>query len=289
MTNVVYVTDISASTDDKEIKEFFSFCGKVTAISIEADGADKKKATVTFEKDTAMKTALLLHHTQLGSSKITVTGSANLDEHNDPTPAQRDGDEITQEEKPRSRILAEYLAHGYVVGDAALEQAVVLDKKHNVSQRFLTTLQSLDSKYKATDRARATDESYGISTRGKGLLFGLNSYFEKAVGTPAGKKIAKFYEEGSKQAQDIHTEARRLADLKKDQAGGSAYRASGLEKVFGKARCSATTDSAGVPNANVPLSPQGAASPAADLDIKVGYPSDTKTASGPDSKPPPSM
>ncbi|KAL5606534.1 hypothetical protein BROUX41_002938 [Berkeleyomyces rouxiae] len=286
MANVVYATDIAATTDDKEIKDFFSFCGKIATISIEADGADKKKATVTFEKDTAMKTALLLNHTQLGSSKITVTGSANLDEHTDATPAQRDGDEITQEEKPRSRILAEYLAHGYVVGDAALEQAVILDKKHNVSKRFFATLQGLDSKYKATDRARATDESYGITTRSKGLLFGLNSYFEKAAGTPAGQKIAKFYEDGSKQAQDIHAEARRLADLKKDQAGGSAYKASGLEKVFGKPKSTAATDSAGVPSGNAPLASQP--SPAAALDIKIAPPTDSKTAPGPDSKPPPS-
>ncbi|KKA30436.1 hypothetical protein TD95_005238 [Thielaviopsis punctulata] len=262
MSNTVYVTDIAAATDDKEVTDFFSFCGKISNISIEADGEDKKKAAVTFEKDTAMKTALLLNNTQLGSSKISVTGSANLDEHTDATPADRQGDEITQEEKPRSRILAEYLAHGYVVGDAALEHAIELDKKHNVSQRFFATLQGLDSKYKATDRARATDETYGISTRGRGLLFGLNSYFEKAVGTPTGKKIAKFYEEGSKQAQDIHAEARRLADLKKDQAGGSAYRAAGLDKVFGAQKSTAATDSAGVPVGNAPLKEQPGVAPA---------------------------
>jgi hypothetical protein len=65
-------------------------------------------------------------------------------------------------------------------------------------------------------------------------LQGLGSYFEKASNTPTGQKIVKFYEEGTKQVQDIHAEALRLAELKKEQHGGSAYKASGLEKVFGK-------------------------------------------------------
>lgn len=39
--------------------------------------------------------------------------------------------------------------------------------------------------------------------------------------------------QGQKQLQDVHTEARRLAELKKEEHGGSAYKASGLERVFG--------------------------------------------------------
>ena len=150
------------------------------------------------------------------------------------TNPDRDSDEIAQEEKPRSRILAEYLAHGYVVGDAALQRGIELDQKHGVTNRFLTTLQSLDSKYHATDRAKTADQSYGISQRASSLFFGLNSYFEKATSTPTGKKIVDFYSQSSRQVQDIHNEARRLADLKKEEHGGSAYKASGLERVFGK-------------------------------------------------------
>jgi len=231
----VYVKDIAASTDDKEIKDFFSFCGKITDIKVTPEG-ESKNATVTFEKETAMKTALLLNGTQLGGKKIAVTSaSGDHDDDGSHFPSRdRDTDEITQEEKPRSRILAEYLAHGYVVGDATLQRALELDEKHGVSKRFLSTLQNLDQKLHATDRAKATDESYGISAKGMGVLNGLSSYFEKATNTPTGQRIAKFYTESSQQVQDIHAEARRLADLKKEAAGGSAYKAAGLEKVFGK-------------------------------------------------------
>lgn len=155
------------------------------------------------EKDTASKTALLLNNTQLGSSHISVTSatgaSADDADANVTTDADRDTDEITQEEKPRSRIVAEYLAHGYVVGDAAIQRAIELDHQHGVTTRFLNKLNELDGKYHATDRAKATDESYGITQRATTFsttiftgLNSLNSYFEKATNTATGKKLVDF-------------------------------------------------------------------------------------------------
>ncbi|KAG6015173.1 hypothetical protein E4U54_004046 [Claviceps lovelessii] len=232
----VHVKNIASATSDDEVKNFFSFCGKIAHFKLAPDG-DTKAADVTFEKETAMKTALLLNNTQLGPNHITVTsanGSTDDDGSHYIKNDERDSDAITQEEKPRARILAEYLAHGYVVGDAAIERAIELDTKHNVSNRFLTTIQNMDQKYHATDRAKATDENYGISQRANSFLTGISSYFEKASNHPTGKKIAKFYTDSSRQVQDIHAEARRLADLKKQEHGGSAYKAAGLERVFGK-------------------------------------------------------
>ncbi|KAJ9132471.1 Protein vip1 [Pleurostoma richardsiae] len=218
--NTVHVKDISAQTEDKEIRDFFSFCGKITDIDVKTEGSTKT-ATVTFEKETAAKTALLLNNTQLGPAHINVTsasGSTSDDDHPPVTTnADRDSDEITQEEKPRSRILAEYLAHGYVIGDTALQRAIELDHKHGVSSRFLNTLQNFDKKYHATDRARTADQSYGITSRANSLLTGLGSYFEKATNTPTGQKIVNFYTQGQKQVLDIHNEAKRLAELKKQE------------------------------------------------------------------------
>lgn len=218
----------------------------------------------------------MLNNTQLGPNHITVT-SASGDSSDDaapPSPADRDADEITQEEKPRSRIIAEYLAHGYVVGDAAITRAIQLDHQHGVSTRFFNKLTELDGKYHATDRARTADQSYGITQRANTLFTGLNSYFEKATNTPTGKKLVDFCEwsqtpppphhfkalfcgindigqtltvistdnQGQKQLVDVHNEARRLAELKKDEHGGSAYKASGLERVFGAEKTGTQTE-----------------------------------------------
>jgi hypothetical protein len=50
---------------------------------------------------------------------------------------------------------------------------------------------------------------------------------------------------GQKQVTDIHTEARRLADLKKNEHGGSAYKAAGLERVFGAEKTKSEAPSSG--------------------------------------------
>ncbi|KAI2628207.1 hypothetical protein GGS21DRAFT_528255 [Xylaria nigripes] len=232
----VYVRNISAETKEQQIKEFFSFCGKITKIDVSQADDGIQNATVTFEKETAAKTAQLLNNTQLGTSKIVVTSADGQPDDGAPhtNNVNRDTDHITQEEKPRSRILAEYLAHGYVIGDATIQRAIELDNKHGVSARFMNTLTQLDHKFHATDRAKAADQSYGITHRANILFGGLASYFEKASNTPTGKKLVKFYTDGQRQVQDIHVEAQRLKELKKEEHGGSAYKASGLERFFGK-------------------------------------------------------
>merc|ERR1712193_368968 len=211
--STVNVKNISSATSEKEIKDFFSFCGKISSIEVTKSG-ESQNATVTFEKETAAKTALLLDNTQLGATQVQVssaTGSNDDDGSHFTQNTERDSDEITQEEKPRARIAAEYFAHGYVLGD------------------------------QATDKAKSVDQSYGVTQKANNLLTGLTSYFEKAAGTPTGQKLVNFYTQSSKQVQDIHAEARRLADLKKQD--------SGVTKVPGtkKTTCKCASDSTNCP------------------------------------------
>ncbi|KAL5354604.1 Protein vip1 [Pseudogymnoascus australis] len=218
--NTVYVKNISSATSKKEVTDFFSFCGKVKSIEITPNG-DTQNAEVVFEKETAAKTALLLDNTQLGKTQVSVTGAEGAKEF-DEAHGHKDTDEITQEEKPRSRIIAEYLAHGYIIGDQASQRALDLDHKHGISSRFLQTLHDLDNKYKATEKAKSADQSYGISSKAQGLFQGLASYYEKAAETPTGQKVVQFYTQTQKQVEDIHREARRLADLKKEETAAAA-------------------------------------------------------------------
>lgn len=125
-----------------------------------------------------------------------------------------DGHDIAQEDKPRSRIVAEYLAHGYTISDSAIQRAITLDNKHGISSRFTSALSNFDQKYKATDKAKNVDASYGVTNKAMQGWRGLNSYFEKALDTPTGHRVRAFYLQGDKQVRDIHNEARRLANLK---------------------------------------------------------------------------
>ncbi|KAL8715177.1 MAG: hypothetical protein Q9220_001135 [cf. Caloplaca sp. 1 TL-2023] len=225
-STVVHVKNIAHQTSEKEVRDFFSFCGKITSLSVtpSSDAADSPQTA---------KTALLLDNTQLGSSQVQVSSAANLDDLSKSAPSSSsdphhpDHDDLTQEDKPRSRIVAEYLAHGYTISDGAIQRAIALDNKHGVSNRFTTALTTFDSKTKATDRARGLDASYGISEKASRGWAGLSSYFEKAVNTPTGQKLAAFYTQSDKQVRDIHAEARRLADIKGGKPEGSKTGAAG--------------------------------------------------------------
>lgn len=122
--------------------------------------------------------------------------------------------DIEQEDKPRSRIIAEYLAHGYTISDQAIQKAIALDQKHGFSSKFTAALSTFDDKTKATDRAKGLDDKYKITDQAQSYWGGLTTYFEKALGTPTGQKVRDFYVQTDKQVRDIHNEARRLADLK---------------------------------------------------------------------------
>ena len=181
----------------------------------------------------AAKTALLLDNTQLGSSQVQVSSAAGFDEltgskgasHGDDSAA--DGDDLQQEDKPRVRIVAEYLAHGYAISDQAIQRAISLDSKHGVSNRFTNALTNFDNKFKATEKAKTVDANYGITEKVQAGWRGLNSYFEKALETPTGQRLHKFYTQGDKQVRDVHAEARRLADMKSGKGGSTGGDASG--------------------------------------------------------------
>lgn len=216
--------------------------GKITQLQV-TPADESQSATVTFEKETAAKTALLLDNTQLGSNHVAVSSATGSDDFGSSTPDET-GDEITQEQKPRSRIIAEYLAHGYAITDQTTQRAIDLDHKHGFSAKFLETLQQLDQKTQATGRAKSIDQKYDITTKATQTVStvwsGLNSYYEKAAGTPTGQKLVDFYTKSSKQVQDIHKEALRLAELKKTEAAGSSE----TEPATEKPRCKCPSDSA---------------------------------------------
>ncbi|KAJ8110766.1 hypothetical protein OPT61_g6471 [Boeremia exigua] len=222
MTSTVHVENISTKTSEDEIKSFFSFCGKIQDISVKSTGNDTQSASVTFEKAAAAKTALLLDSTQLGPNSVHVK-SAGGDSTNEKSGSDEthEGDHISQEQKPRARIVAEYLAHGYVISDKAIESALAADKQHGYSTKFLQTLQNIDSKTQASQKAQAVDQKLGLSNKALGAWAGLTSYFDKAQGTPTGQKLRAFYDQGNKTVMDVHNEARHLADLKKSSQSGS--------------------------------------------------------------------
>lgn len=222
MAATVNVENISTKTSEDEIKSFFSFCGKIQSISVKPTGNDTQSASVTFEKTAAAKTALLLDNTQLGPNSVQVSSAKSLEEIAGEKVASaeeaKDGDHhIEQEQKPRARIFAEYLAHGYVLSDKAIESALAADKQNGYSAKFTQALQNFDSKTHASEKAQAVDAKLGLTNKAYAGWNSLTTYFEKASNTPTGQKLRAFYDQGNRTVMDVHNEARHLADLKKKE------------------------------------------------------------------------
>jgi hypothetical protein len=224
----VHVANIAHDISEAEVTSFFSFCGKINHITLTPtsgnDDADLS-ATITFDKESAAKTATLLDGTPLKGSPLSVKAAHSIDEiagsNLAPTADIGPDGEIPQEAKSRSAIFAEYLANGYVLGDTVLQRGIELDKQHGLTAKFASfltnTLQTIDSKTHASDTARTVDQQYKVSEKATSATTGLARYFEKALGTGAGQRLRQFYENSEKQVRDIHGEAKRLADMKINQ------------------------------------------------------------------------
>ncbi|GAA6064549.1 hypothetical protein JCM10212_000370 [Sporobolomyces blumeae] len=235
----VTVSNLSPSTTRETLEHFFSFCGKISEIHLEGT-----EASVAFVKESAAKTAQMLNGGVLDNSTISVTSTdtaapklANVQPTSTASTKPEDPatthDEIDQEDKPRSAIVAELLGHGYHLSDQVVSKAIETDSQYGISARFLPYFNSLSAKVqqtaqphveRATQKAKEVDEKQGLSLKAKaGFIIG-SKYYTAALNSPVGAKVQAFYTTAAKQVHDVHEEALRIAEAKKSDKvspGGS--------------------------------------------------------------------
>lgn len=210
----IIASNLPIETTKEQIQKFFEFCGKIKSINEETINGSKV-FTITFLDSGAISTALLLNDAELNGSRIKIT------EHDDEPPlyVEEEGGVVTaekeeahetadikQELKPKAAIFAEYLSQGYVLSDPLLQKAVDYDSKHGISENFNKFLNDIDSKYDLHTKSKDLDTKLGIS-----------KYFNKALQTNVGSKVESFYKDLAKDTKQINDEAKRLAELKKQQ------------------------------------------------------------------------
>ncbi|SJX66296.1 related to SSP120-secretory protein [Sporisorium reilianum f. sp. reilianum] len=149
--SAVVVSGINKSTAKKQIDDFFSFCGSITQLDLSDDGAAHQKALIHFAKPSAASTAVMLHGSSLDGANLSVTlaGDASAAVAAGTTAAAAaaphdDAQPVGQEDKPKTAIIAEYLAHGYTISDEITKRAIDLDSKHGLSTKFKGYLSQLD-------------------------------------------------------------------------------------------------------------------------------------------------
>jgi len=153
------------------------------------------------------------------------------DEDEEDVPSTPKSEPVDQADKPRAGVAAVYIAKGYSLSDMILQRIIELNRQHGISQKFSTYFSTIDSTVgqkalgpnktisgkvqegvsAGLERAKTLDHQKGISKKA-------GDYYSRALDTTLGQKVRGFYTITSKQIQDIHEEARRIADEKKAAA-----------------------------------------------------------------------
>lgn len=252
----IIASHIPATVSQEKLRDFFGFCGSIKAIHL-LDKSDKlQKYEVVFELPKAISTALLLNDAELDSVAIKVEDASHTTarksisgappsygevsggsstatgDHKvqDDTTLTGDSlyDDISQEEKPKSAILAQLLASGYSISDQVIERSIKVDKEQGYSAKFQGFLANLDKKYihsaepnslaNATiNKALDTITSIASSFEKSSYKQKLQHYFDQASNSEYGLRIHEFYKNLTKEITDVHNEAKRLNELKKEK------------------------------------------------------------------------
>ncbi|WWC58528.1 uncharacterized protein I303_101071 [Kwoniella dejecticola CBS 10117] len=261
----IHVSGLATETTEDKLHDFFSFCGKLVSVKKSGNEAD-----ITFEKLSAMRTSLMLNGGTLDGAHLEVTSASDAEPKTAsvlPTGASgataigaTEGG-ISQEDKPRAAIVAEYLAHGYALGDNIVQKAIDIDNKQGISARFLSFFNSLDSTVgskvvgenktvsgKINETAAAGVAKAREVDQHRGFTAKFHDYYSKVFGTPLGQKVVQFYTSTQKQVLDVHEEAKRIADEKKANAHPIPPVSSAADEP-GAAVGNTTTQSSAVPPA----------------------------------------
>lgn len=164
--NSVFVSNISESANAKTISDFFSFCGRITDLKLSTHSGPKE-AIVTFETDSAAKTALLLTNAMIIDRPISVTLFQPETTQNQPTQTLETQDQrnitninhqVPDHQRSKTSTVASLIAAGYTLGSDALHKAKEYDDQHGVSTTIINSAQGIISK------ASEIDQQYQVST-----------------------------------------------------------------------------------------------------------------------------
>lgn len=169
----------------------------------------------SFGGDNKIQSSVLASGDNKDADASTVTGDSEYDD-------------ISQEEKPKYAIMAQLLASGYTLSDNLIQKGIDVDKEKGYTSKFKSFLTSLDEKYihsnkpdsaagKGISKAQSTFGDLAKSFNESGYQKKWNQYLEKASNHPYGVKVHDFYKNLAEDAKEVHLEAKRLSELKKER------------------------------------------------------------------------
>ncbi|KAL3501391.1 hypothetical protein ACH5RR_035840 [Cinchona calisaya] len=180
------VTSLSPIATEKDVHNFFAFCGEIDHIDIVRGGEYACTAYVTFKSPHALETAVLLSGATILDQCVCITHWGHYDDDYDPwnQSAWTHGDESASTSSEGHQFVSSpgeaitlaqdvvktMLAKGYVLGKDALSQAKAFDESHQVSATAAAKVAEFSEKIGLTDKicvgveaVKSVDERYHVT------------------------------------------------------------------------------------------------------------------------------
>jgi RNA recognition motif-containing protein len=176
-TRAVFVSNISPNATEKTVSDFFSFCGRITKLTLRKEAISQdgsQEAIVIFETDSAAKTALLLTNALIVDRPITVVphvpSASDVDApaapaaHSETQPENITSRQFTTPDSERSKtsVVASMIAAGYVLGSDAATNAREFDEKHMISLQLKVGAEQVKAKANELDKALHITETANV-------------------------------------------------------------------------------------------------------------------------------
>jgi RNA recognition motif-containing protein len=180
------VTTLSPRATEKDIKEFFSYCGEIEHVEILRSGEYACTAYVTFKDAYALETAVLLSGATIGDQRVCITRWGTYVDESDPwkSPSWNPRTEHSSSTTHTSQfvstpgeavtvaqeVVTTMVAKGYTLTKDALTKAKALDESYQVSSTAAAKVADLSDRIGLTDKiyagmevAKSVDQKYHVS------------------------------------------------------------------------------------------------------------------------------
>ncbi|KAJ1654913.1 Protein vip1 [Dispira simplex] len=248
--NFVLVRGISPTATEEKVKEFFNFCGTMDGFALRPSlTGEAQEALIRFEKDSAAKTAVLLSNAMIEEQPIEVKYYYN--EFNTPVSPSVPQDakaadsenqrhigeaaellknqDIPQEDKPKSSIIHEILAKGYLLSERIVGKAYEYDSKYGLTEKAQAMVNqakqgalALDQRLKVSENIKQIDEKYKLHDKVTNLTTQASNLGNQALGTSAGQTIVNALQQAKEQGSQTYQESVKLAEeMKRHEQPGA--------------------------------------------------------------------
>ncbi|KAK6139312.1 hypothetical protein DH2020_003370 [Rehmannia glutinosa] len=181
------VTSLSPNAAEKDVHDFFAFCGEIEHVEIVRAGEYACTAYVTFKNSHSLETAVLLSGATIVDQPVCITRWGHYEDDyglwNHSSWRIEDESNTSQQDSQALRVVpsageAVFLAQdvvktmvakGYVLGKDALGKAKAFDESHQVSATAVAKFAELSERIGLTDKifagveaARSVDQRYHI-------------------------------------------------------------------------------------------------------------------------------